>query len=200
MNVSIFSVRVLLIVGLATSCSSASLNAASELAAPMCNYGTAHADAPKEFSQFQFLIGDFSIEAQAWTGEAWTPPRPDEYPPRWNGRYGLGGMAIYDEWYNLDPAQNPQTQRGVNVRMYDPEAQQWKMMWIASGTLQTQDLRAEMRDGKLTMWQVYPERPNFMAEFEEIDDDHWFRVSYTKDENGAWVPQFKLTASRISCE
>ncbi len=160
----------------------------------------AHADAPPELAQFQFLIGDYSIDAHAWLGEAWSPPRQVEYPARWNGWYGLGGMAIYDEWYSVDPAHDPKTQRGVNVRMFDPDTQQWKMMWIATGTLQTQDLRAEMREGKLTMWQVYPERPDFLAEFEVIDDDHWYRVSYTKGDDGEWVPQFKLSASRIPCE
>jgi hypothetical protein len=34
------------------------------------------------------------------------------------------------------------------------------MMWIATGDLPVQDLWAEMREGKLTRWQIYPDRPN----------------------------------------
>lgn len=172
----------------------------AKLAPPRCDYGEPHPNAPAELSQFSFLIGDFSIDAQGWTGEAWTAPGQVPVPARWNGWYGLGGMAIYDEWYTEDPAITPDTGRGVNVRFYDAENQQWKMMWTASGTLQPQDLRAEIRDGKLTMWQVYPERPDFLAEFEVVDEDHWHRVSYTKDENDAWVAQYKLSATRIKCE
>jgi len=108
-------------------------------------------------------------------------------------------MAIVDEWYDPNPEEDPEAPRGVNVRMYDPDASQWKMMWIATGGLQVQDLRAEVREGKLTMWQVYPERPGFLADFTVEDDDHWHRISYVKDDLGAWVPQFKLAASRTPC-
>lgn len=43
----------------------------------------------------------------------------------------LGGKVIIDEWFNPDPAQNPEGNHGINVRMYDPERKVWKMMWIA---------------------------------------------------------------------
>jgi len=163
-----------------------------------CDFGTAHPTAPAEFSEFGFLIGDFQVTAHARSADGWTPPRPGPRA-RWNGRYGLGGMIIYDEWFDPDPRQDPNAPRGVNVRFYDPEAAQWKMMWLATGAAQVADLRAEMRDGKLTMWQVYPERPGFLADFTVEDDDHWHRVSYTKDSQGEWVPQFKLAATRIPC-
>lgn len=166
--------------------------------APMCSYGEPHPNAPAELAQFGFLVGDFEITSHAWTGSAWTPPRPGARA-RWNGWYGLGGMAIYDEWYDPDPGQNPDAPRGVNVRMYNPEASEWSMMWVATGAYAVQDLRAEMRDGVLTMWQVYPERKDFKADFTVEDADHWYRVSYTKDDAGEWVPQFKLRATRIPC-
>jgi hypothetical protein len=64
-----------------------------------------------------------------------------------------------------------------------------------------QDLRAEMRDGVLTMWQVHPERPGWKAEFEVLDGERWARVSYTRpDATGDWVPQFRLVATRRPCE
>ena len=169
-----------------------------EPAPPRCDYGAAHPTVPPQFAQFEFLVGDFEITSHAWTGDGWTPPRPGARA-RWNGWYGLGGMAIYDEWFDPDPGLDPDAPRGVNVRFFDTESSQWKMMWIASGAAQVQDLRAEMRDGKLTMWQVYPERPGFLADFTVEDEDHWYRVSYTKDEQGEWAPQFKLAATRIPC-
>lgn len=163
-----------------------------------CDYGEAHPEAPPEFAQFAFLIGDFDITSHAWRGGAWTPPRPGPHA-RWNGRYGLGGMAVVDEWFDPDPREDPNAPRGVNVRMYDTEEGEWVMMWMASGAMVVQDLRAEVRDGKLTMWQVHPERPNFLAEFTVVDADRWDRVSYTRDEAGEWVTQFKLAATRIPC-
>jgi len=166
---------------------------------PRCDYGAPHENAPKELSQFSFLIGDFAITGHAWRNEAWTPPRPGP-SPRWNGWYGLGGMAIYDEWYSPDPGLAPNSPRGVNVRIYDTDSAEWKMMWVHTKGATVQDLRAEMREGVLTMWQVYPERPDFRAEFNVIDKDHWNRITYNKDENGDWVKTIKLAATRIPCE
>jgi len=169
-----------------------------ETAPPACDYGAPHPHAAPELAQFEFLIGDYEISLHAWTGEAWTPAKPG-VTARWNGRYVLGGMAIMDEWYSPDPAQDPNAPRGVNIRLYDPEAGEWDMMWLATGSHTVQDLRARMEDGRLVMWQVYPERPDFRAEFEITDADHWARISYTKDDNGEWVKQYKLAATRLPC-
>lgn len=170
----------------------------AELAPPICDYGEAHADAPDELAQFDFLIGDFTVTAHAWQDGAWTPPAPD-FRARWNGYYTLGGMAIADEWFWEDPAINPATERGINVRMWDSEQGEWDMMWVASTQRQVQDLRAGVIDGVLTMWQVYPERPDFRATFHREGPDSWHRISYEPDGEGGWTPQFKLVAQRIAC-
>ena len=172
---------------------------AQDIAPPGCVYGAPHENAPQELSQFAFLVGDYKIGLHKWLGEAWSPPPPG-VTARWNGWYGLGGMAIVDEWFSPDPAQNPDATRGINVRMYDEEAGEWDMMWVATGAHQVQDLRARVIDGVLTMWQVYPERPDFKAEFLIEDADRWSRITYAKDENGEWVKTFMLSASRIPCE
>lgn len=163
-----------------------------------CDYGAPHDNAPAELAQFAFLIGDYKVTMHRWLGESWSPPQPG-VTARWNGRYGLGGMAIYDEWFNPDSAQEPDAPRGVNVRMYDPDAEEWDMMWVATGGRQVQDLRAKEIDGVLTMWQVYPERPGFRAEFTVDDADNWNRISFGPDENGVEQKQFKLAATRIPC-
>lgn len=161
-----------------------------------CDHGRMHADAPPETRQFAFLIGEFDIALKAWRDGAWTAPRA--VGARWNGWWGLNGMAIYDEWY--DPGtDDPSGTWGVNVRLFDPHAAVWKMMWIAMPARQVQDLRAEVRDGRLTMWQVHPERPGWKAEFEIVDADHWARVSYTAAPDGGWVPEYRLEATRRPC-
>ena len=175
------------------------LQSEADLAPPRCDYGAPNPEAPEQLSQFAFLIGDFTISAHAWQGEDWSPPRPGT-PARWNGWYGLDGMAIVDEWYSRDPGPEPETGRGVNVRMVNPEDGHWEMMWIATGAYQVQHLRAEMIEGMLTMWQIYPENRNFRAEFEVLDEDNWQRVQYQQDEAGEWHPAFLLRATRIPCE
>jgi hypothetical protein len=168
------------------------------IAPPSCDYGAPHPDAPAELAEFDFLIGDFTVTAHAYRAGAWTPPRPGP-APRWNGRYILGGMAIEDEWFDPDPGLVPDAPRGVNIRMWDSEAGEWDMSWLHTAGRQVQDLRAKMIEGRLTMWQVYPERPNFRAEFDRLGPDSWERVTYAPDEQGEWQPTFKLVATRIAC-
>ena len=164
-----------------------------------CDPGEPHPDAPPELSQFDFLIGDYEVTLHAWLGTAWSPPRPVN--ARWNGWYGLDGLAIYDEWFDPDTTAGRQPGAGVNVRMYDPDEDVWKMMWVSRPGHTVQDLRAEMRDGVLTMWQLHPERPGWKAEFERIDADRWARVGYQQDEqSGEWQPQSRLVATRIPCD
>lgn len=166
---------------------------------PRCADGDLNPHAPIATKQFDFLVGDFEVTLHAWRNNAWTPPRPTK--ARWNGWYGLEGMAIVDEWFDPDPAANPKGGRGINVRMFDEKEQQWKMMWMHTTNKSTQDLRAKMIDGVLTMWQVHPERPNFRAEFEVIDENRWARVSFVPGEKeDEWLPQFRLEATRIACD
>jgi len=108
-------------------------------------------------------------------------------------------MVIVDEWFNPDLAQSTDGNRGINVRMYDTDENIWKMMWIATSNKTVQDLRAEVRDGTLTMWQVHPERPDFKAIFNVRDKDHWERISFKHDAEGNWVRQYKLAATRLPC-
>ncbi|MEO1305320.1 MAG: hypothetical protein AAFV37_10110 [Pseudomonadota bacterium] len=175
-----------------------SSDAERQIAPPLCDYGSPHPNAPAELSQFAFLIGDFEITSHIMTPSGWSPPRPGPRA-RWNGWYSMGGMMITDEWYDPDPGLQPDSPRGINVRMYDEASEEWKMMWVATGAARVQDLRAKMIDDKLTMWQVYPTEIELIADFTVEDQDHWHRVSYVQNEDGDWIPQFKLRATRLAC-
>jgi hypothetical protein len=166
------------------------------LATTGCDPGAPHPDAPPQTRQFAFLIGTFDMSLHGWEGDDWGPARPAG--ARWTGRYGLNGMAIYDEWYDPGP-DDPDGVWGVNVRTFDPNEGLWKMMWISLPERQVQDLRAEVRKGVLTMWQVYPERADWKAEFDIVDADHWARVAYIR-EGDEWTPQYRLAATRIPCD
>ncbi len=170
------------------------LMAFNSLAYAECGPTVPSAGAPAETRQFEFLVGKHDVTLHAWTDSGWTPPRPVN--ARWNGWYGLEGRAIYDEWNDPQPGTGG---LGVNVRMYDPEEGVWKMMWVSTAGHQVQDLRAQVKDGVLTMWQVYPERPGWKAEFEVLDDNRWARVSYQLNGDGQWQPQFRLVATRTAC-
>ena len=157
-----------------------------------CTLTAPNKNADKAIEQFGFLIGDFAISVHAWTDGQWSPPRPTG--ARWNGWYGLDGQVVYDEWF--DPHLN---NAGINVRHFDTEANHWKMMWISTADKRVQDMRAEMRNGKLTMWQVHPDRQGWKAEFIVKAKDRWERVSYVQDDQGNWQNEYRLVATRVTC-
>lgn len=163
-----------------------------------CDFGAPHPDAPAEFRQYDFLIGNFRIEARAWRDGAWT----DGFQAaQWNGRYILGGMAVMDEWWDADPTQNLDTERGANVRMYDSAAGHWRIMWLHTGEKKVVELHSKVRDdGKMHLWRVtHPiERRVY---FENYGPGHWARLDYRKsDKSGQWEPKYKLEAFLVPCK
>ena len=145
-------------------------------------------------SDFDFLIGEHDVTLHAWTGSGWSPPRPVN--AEWHGHKSLRNQVIQDEWFDPNPGQETS---GINIRMYDEQANEWKMMWISTSGKQVQDLRAGSIDGVLTMWQVYPERVGWKAEFENLDKCRWARADYVKQKSGSWQPQFRLVATKRAC-
>lgn len=137
--------------------------------------------APTQLDQFEFLIGCFRIDAQRYQPErnAFGPTAPTY----WNGRWALGGWAVYDEWFNVQiPGQPADLGRGANLRMVDPETGIWTMVWAHTNNNPGQDLRAELREEGMVMWQVHPRRErDWKAVFEIIDADHWVRTEYVRD-------------------
>ncbi len=167
------------------------------LAADDCAIGTRAADAATELAQFEFLLGDWTIELRRWTDNGWSPPRPQ--PARWHGRYALGGYAIYDEWFDVDPTLAPDTKRGANLRVYDRDAKRWSMTWLHTAGNVGTVLAAEIRAGVLTMWQTHPVDDSWEAEFVVENATEWVRTRYQKDASGQRTPQFQLTARRAPC-
>ena len=142
---------------------------------------------------FDFLLGQHRVTLHAWWNDAWSPPRPAA--AEWNGWVGLAGQAIYDEWHDPDPDKGGS---GVNVRIYDAETSEWKMMWISTKGKVVQELHAGIVDGVLRMWQIHPKRPGWHAEFHVLDENRWARTEHMEI-NGQSEPKFRLVATRTGC-
>lgn len=176
----------------------AQAKAAPSIATPSCDYGEPSQSAAPQLSQFNFLIGDFTITARVFADGKWGTII-DNPRPRLVGRYILGGMAIQDEWYDNDPGLDPGTQRGVITRIYDSDAGEWKVAWTYSKNPQITDLRVTMVDGLLTMRTFSPKQPNFDAYFERTDADTWTRTAFKTQEDGSRTPLWQAIATRIAC-
>ena len=169
------------------------------IAPATCETGAATMEQRERLSDFDFLIGDFWVTGHVWTGTQWSPPRPGAPPSRWNGRYGLGGTAIIDEWWNVDPGFDDDKGAGVNVRMKRDDGV-WEMVWIAQPSFSAQHLVAELNEnGEPVMTQVYPERKGFAATFTRLGPDQWVRIHNSLDAEGNPQPAIMLKATRIPC-
>ncbi len=163
--------------------------------------GTRSPAAPAQLEEFEFLIGCFRIDAQRYHADR------NDFGPTvqtyWNGRWALEGWAVYDEWFNVQiPGQPTDLGRGANLRMVNPETGIWTMVWVHTNNAPGQDLRAQMRDGDMVMWQVHPRRDNdWKAVFDIVDDNHWVRTEYVREHaTDEWRPTGRLNATQVSCD
>ena len=88
-------------------------------------YGKPDPNAPREFSQFAFLIGQWRCESRV--------KGPDgafkTYRATWVGRYILDGYVIADEWRQTGPT-GKLMQLGQNFRSYNTDQKAWIMKWL----------------------------------------------------------------------
>ena len=179
---------------LATLAAAASVNLAA------CEFGSRHPDAPEELEQYAFLVGNHTMRAWKWDPENKNWGR-GYLETDWNGWWALGGFAIADEWYDVQfPGQPVTTGRGINLRMWDGENQRWSNMWMHTRAAQTTELHSTVEDGKMVMYQVYPEAPaKTRVEFEVHENGDWTRIAYREDEDGSLTPLGKLEAIKQAC-
>ncbi|WP_420433834.1 hypothetical protein [Hyphobacterium sp.] len=163
------------------------------------DYGAPHPDAPEAFAQFAFIIGDFDVGYRTWDAEAeaWAEP---QFQARWNGYYGLNGRAIIDEWFDPGYGYREQSGTGINIRLYDADEGRWETAWHYTANFEVRELHQEMReDGRLWLWQVYPEASERRVWFETLDNGEWARFEQQQNEAGDWVNAVMLHAVPADC-
>lgn len=155
---------------------------------------------PEEFNQYAFMIGEYRIEVH----------RPDPENPNtwsdtvsgeafWRASYILDGMGIIDEWFDRNPNESPDTQRGVNVRLWDTKDNIWKVAWQYTADPEVHIIESEVReDGRLYLWRVAGDTRNVY--FEEYEDGHWARIQEERNEEGEWMLRSKLEAFSVPCD
>jgi len=163
-----------------------------------CDFDKPNPNAPAQFSQYAFLVGNFDINIQVWRDGKWVDTGQRA---TWDGRYGLDGLAIVDVWTDFGYPDRPSSGIGINVRMWDVDDKLWKMMWQHTERNDVRDLRSQVRDdGRLALWQVYPLAPERKIYFEQYQDGEWSRIEDTLDETTEkWLPSIRLYATPALC-
>jgi hypothetical protein len=176
------------------------LAAAAAVNLAACEFGERNPQAPQELEQYSFLIGNHEMRTWRWDAENENWGK-GYLTTRWNGWWALDGFAIADEWFDVQyPSQPPAMGRGINIRMWDAENKRWSNMWMHTRTSTVTELHSEMEDGKMVMYQVYPETTTKLrSEFEVFDDGNWTRITYVEDEDGNLTPTGRLDGIKLSC-
>ncbi len=111
---------------------------------PARNFGTLSPDAPKETSQFGFLVGEWSCKTRRMQPDG---NLQDGADATWTGYYILDGWAIQDDWRSSQPGSKP----GTNIRSFNPQSGKWDNRWLAAGSLQWKYFEAEQVGDTMVM-------------------------------------------------
>jgi hypothetical protein len=185
---------VALVVGGLASRLSAQAGAADRCPDPAA---TVHPDAPPETSQFSFLIGRWDVEVTkpdetgSWGGE---PRRA-----YWEGRYILDGFAIADFWYDHPPDAEPDSHRGVNVRMFNRATGIWDITWQ-----HTEDpllvLTGEAKGDTMVVSGESPDGSLIRIVFSNIRFQSWdWQMDQSTDQGASWAPTMRIRVERMAC-
>lgn len=101
-------------------------------------YGRANPDAYAELEQFSFIVGRFECaDRRRLSQEEWV----DE-EKIWLGRYYLNGHAIRDDTWRASGSTS-------NIRVYDPDAQEWVITYFTSGGAATPPMWRGGQEGEV---------------------------------------------------
>ena len=74
-----------------------------------------------------------------------------EARPTWVWHYALNGSAVQDIWIPDPERSPPGSAMGTNLRVYDPENDEWVMVWTTETLPGFQTFTAKMIDGEIVM-------------------------------------------------
>ncbi len=156
--------------------------------------------APQELAHWSSMIGQWAITSESLRpdGSAWDPgPNAD-----WDFYWSFDGWGIQDYWVSPPKSEavedESKRQRGINLRTYQPEDQQWVMTWLTPMSKKPQNFTASsdgesivMRGSELNP-QGYHTRITF---FDMQSDSFEWKMEWSKDEE-SWREVFRIHGTR----
>lgn len=147
-------------------------------------------------AQFGRYIGDWDIvdEGLQQDGTTWLPGNG----ARWNFTCVGDGIAVQDFWMPNGAEGGPAPGVGTNLRIYDPETEQWQIAWTATRSPGYAHIRAKQNeDGDIVMHWVTPEQnpPRRITFFTPTDEGWNWVMEMSFDEGESWTPVYKIKAT-----
>ncbi len=153
---------------------------------------------PEETNQLAPLIGKWHVdrEVRAPTGE-WRR----DIPGVWTFEWGLKGHAVIDVFETVRKDQSGRDSvsiTGMNVRIYDPKEELWKMRWVENQNRKFTSFTAQMVDGEFVMEGKNVQGRDVRVYFYDIEEDSFlWRQEWTFDGGQTWLPVVKLSCRRM---
>jgi len=160
--------------------------------------------APREASQYDFLIGQWEIVAEPrLEGLAARIHGNPKFPGTWKAWRGLDGWGIEDEIRLTDGSGNPQALTHF-LRSYDPEAQHWIVASLDIYHARLTSATCEWRNGEMHLesrgtdsdGKAFVSRGRF---YEIGPDGFRFQQDRSYDDGHTWTEGFlRIRAKRVA--
>jgi len=146
--------------------------------------------------QFGRYVGDWDIadEGLQQDGVTWKPGNG----ARWNFTCVGDGIAVQDFWMPNGADGSPPPGVGTNLRIYDPKAEQWEIVWTATNVPGMTHIRAKQNtEGSIVMHFVSPEQnpPRRITFFTPTDEGWNWVMEMSRDGGETWFPVYKIKAT-----
>ncbi len=115
-------------------------------------------NAPPELQHFGQLVGQWSTTEEGLKpdGSGWTPSKGAD----WDFYWAFDGWVIRDVYISPPHSEavedESKRQRGVNLRIYNPEAKQWVMTWLTPALKKPSSFTAVSTKEQIVMLSVEP--------------------------------------------
>lgn len=163
-------------------------------------YGKPNPNAPKEISQFAFLIGKWRCDAKI-KGENGTWQL---FQATWIGRYILDGYVIADE-FRMTDSSGKLVMLGQNYRSYSSDRRSWIMKWHEALTSTWLDLGpaelggVRVSDTSITFKGHFPPNEIHRMTYSNISEDHFtWKGERSLDGGNTWADMMVIEAHRIA--
>jgi hypothetical protein len=141
-------------------------------------------------AQFGRYIGDWKItdESMKRDGSGWEPGETK----RWIFKCIGNGTAVQDFWLP------PNGSFGTNLRTYNPDTEQWDIVWTATNVNGFTRISAKQNaEGNIVMSIDSPvQTPPRRIIFFSPDGDGWnWAMQWSQDEGETWFDVYRITAT-----
>lgn len=165
-------------------------------------FGARNPDAPSGVDQYGQFEGTWTCMPSALQEDG--SQKEFDARPTWIWHYALNGHAVQDIWIPDAEKSPPGSAMGTNLRVYDPQEDEWVMVWTTESMGGFQTFKAKMQDGNIVMHGDIPagQKPAHLARitFHNISSDHfdWMYEASAPDDGVNWQLYATLDCDRDS--